>query len=219
MIKSLAVLGSTGSIGVQALEVARLHNLRVEALTAGSRVDIIENQIREFSPAVAAVADEKAAADLKIRVADTATKVLSGAEGVKECAACGAESVLNSIVGIAGLAPTVAAIEAGSDIALANKETLVAGGKFVMGLAKEKGVKIYPVDSEHSAIFQSLQGCAEKKQIKRLILTASGGPFFGKTKKDLEGVTLEQALNSVDFLAEAIANCGGASTNQLSLSP
>ncbi len=195
MIKSLAVLGSTGSIGVQALEVARLHNLRVEALTAGSRVDIIENQIREFSPAVAAVADEKAAADLKIRVADTATKVLSGADGVKECAACGAESVLNSIVGIAGLAPTVAAIEAGSDIALANKETLVVGGKFVMGLAKEKGVKIYPVDSEHSAIFQSLQGCTEKKQIKRLILTASGGPFFGKTKKDLEGVTLEQALN------------------------
>lgn len=195
MIKSLAVLGSTGSIGVQALEVARLHNLKIEALTAGSRVDIIENQIREFSPAVAALADEKAAADLKIRVADTSTKILSGAEGVKECASCGAESVLNSIVGIAGLAPTVAAIEAGSDIALANKETLVAGGKFVMGLAKEKGVNIYPVDSEHSAIFQSLQGCASKKQIKRLILTASGGPFFGKTKKDLEGVTLEQALN------------------------
>ncbi len=195
MIKSLAVLGSTGSIGVQALEVARLHNLKIEALTAGSRVDIIENQIREFSPAVAALADEKAAADLKIRVADTPTKILSGADGVKECAACGAESVLNSIVGIAGLAPTVAAIEAGSDIALANKETLVAGGKFVMGLAKEKGVKIYPVDSEHSAIFQSLQGCTGKNQIKRLILTASGGPFFGKTKKDLEGVTLEQALN------------------------
>lgn len=195
MIKSLAVLGSTGSIGVQALEVARLHNLKIEALTAGSRVDIIENQIREFSPAVAALADEKAAADLKVRVADTATKILSGADGVKECAACGAESVLNSIVGIAGLAPTVAAIEAGSDIALANKETLVAGGKFVMGLAKEKGVNIYPVDSEHSAIFQSLQGCAGKKQIKRLILTASGGPFFGKTKKDLEDVTLEQALN------------------------
>ena len=195
MIKSLAVLGSTGSIGVQALDVARLHNLKIEALTAGSRVDIIENQIREFSPAIAALADEKAAADLKIRVADTSTKILSGAEGVKECASCGAESVLNSIVGIAGLSPTVAAIEAGSDIALANKETLVAGGKFVMGLAKEKGVNIYPVDSEHSAIFQSLQGCTGKKQIKRLILTASGGPFFGKTKKDLEGVTLEQALN------------------------
>lgn len=195
MIKSLAVLGSTGSIGVQALEVARLHGLKIEALTAGSRIDILENQIREFSPAVAAVADEKAARELKVRVADTPTKVLSGEKGVCECAACSAESVLNSIVGIAGLAPTVSAIEAGSDIALANKETLVAGGKFVMALAKEKGVSILPVDSEHSAIFQSLQGCADKKQIKRLILTASGGPFFGKKKEELENVTIEQALN------------------------
>ena len=195
MIKSLAVLGSTGSIGVQALEVARLHGLKIEALTAGRRIDILENQIREFLPAVAAVADEKAARELKVRVADTPTKVLSGEEGVCECAACSAESVLNSIVGIAGLAPTVSAIEAGSDIALANKETLVAGGKFVMALAKEKGVSILPVDSEHSAIFQSLQGCADKKQIKRLILTASGGPFFGKKKEELENVTIEQALN------------------------
>ena len=195
MIKSLAVLGSTGSIGVQALEVARLHGLKIEALTAGSRIDILENQIREFLPAVAAVADEKAARELKVRVADTPTKVLSGEKGVCECAACSAESVLNSIVGIAGLAPTVSAIEAGSDIALANKETLVAGGKFVMALAKEKGVSILPVDSEHSAIFQSLQGCADKKQIKRLILTASGGPFFGKKKEELENVTIEQALN------------------------
>lgn len=195
MIKSLAVLGSTGSIGVQALEVARLHGLKIEALTAGSRIDILENQIREFLPAVAAVADEKAARELKVRVADTPTKVLSGEKGVCECAACSAESVLNSIVGIVGLAPTVSAIEAGSDIALANKETLVAGGKFVMALAKEKGVSILPVDSEHSAIFQSLQGCADKKQIKRLILTASGGPFFGKKKEELENVTIEQALN------------------------
>lgn len=195
MIKSLAVLGSTGSIGVQALEVARLHGLKIEALTAGSRIDILENQIREFLPAVAAVADEKAARELKVRVADTPTKVLSGEKGVCECAACSAESVLNSIVGIAGLAPTVSAIEAGSDIALANKETLVAGGKFVMALAKEKGVSILPVDSEHSAIFQSLQGCADKKQIKCLILTASGGPFFGKKKEELENVTIEQALN------------------------
>lgn len=194
MIKTLAVLGSTGSIGVQALEVAQMHSIRVLALTANSRTDILEEQIRKFNPIYAAVADEKAAADLKLRVADTNVKVLSGAEGVKECAACGAESVLNSIVGIAGLAPTVAAIEAGSDIALANKETLVAGGKLVMALAAEKGVNIYPVDSEHSAIFQSLQGCADKKQIKRLILTASGGPFFGKTKEELENVTLEQAL-------------------------
>ncbi len=194
MIKSLAVLGSTGSIGVQALEVAQMHSIRVIALTANSRTDILEEQIRKFNPVYAAVADEKAAADLKLRVADTDTKVLSGADGVRECAACGAESVLNSIVGIAGLAPTVAAIEAGSDIALANKETLVAGGKLVMALAKEKGVNIYPVDSEHSAIFQSLQGCTGKEQIKRLILTASGGPFFGKSKEELENVTLEQAL-------------------------
>ena len=194
MIKSLAILGSTGSIGVQALEVAQMHSIRVLALTANGRTDILEEQIRKFNPIYAAVADEKAAADLKLRVADTDTKVLSGADGVKECAACGAESVLNSIVGIAGLAPTVAAIEAGSDIALANKETLVAGGKLVMALAKEKGVNIYPVDSEHSAIFQSLQGCTGKEQIKRLILTASGGPFFGKSKEELENVTLEQAL-------------------------
>ena len=194
MTKTLAVLGSTGSIGVQALEVAQLMGFEVQALTANSRTDIIEEQIRKFNPRIAAVADEKAAADLKIRVADTSTKVLSGAEGVTECACCGADTVLNSIVGIAGLAPTLAAIEAGSKIALANKETLVAGGKIVMDAAADKGVDILPVDSEHSAIFQSLQGCQGKNQIKRLILTASGGPFFGKTKSELEKVTLAQAL-------------------------
>ena len=194
MTKNLAVLGSTGSIGVQSLEVARLSGFEIEALTANSRTDIIEEQIREFRPRLAAVADEKAAADLKIRVADTSTKVLSGAEGVEECARCGADTVLNSIVGIAGLAPTLAAIENGSNIALANKETLVAGGKIVMNAASENGVAILPVDSEHSAIFQSLQGCHGKNQIKRLILTASGGPFFGKTREELSKVTLEQAL-------------------------
>ena len=194
MTKTLAVLGSTGSIGVQALEVAQLMGFEVQALTANSRTDIIEEQIRKFSPRYAAVADEKAAADLKIRVADTSTKVLSGAEGVEECARCGADTVLNSIVGIAGLAPTLAAIETGSKIALANKETLVAGGKIVMDAAADRGVDILPVDSEHSAIFQSLQGCQGKKQIKRLILTASGGPFFGKTKEELAEVTLAQAL-------------------------
>ena len=194
MTKTLAVLGSTGSIGVQALDVAELMGFEVVALTANSRTDIIEQQIRKFSPRLAAVADEKAAAELKIKVADTKTKVLSGAEGVKECARCGADTVLNSIVGIAGLAPTLAAIDCGSNIALANKETLVAGGKIVMDAAKEKGVAILPVDSEHSAIFQSLQGCQGKNQIKRLILTASGGPFFGKDKDYLETVTLEQAL-------------------------
>lgn len=194
MTKTLAVLGSTGSIGVQALEVAQLMGFDVVALTANSRTDIIEEQVRKFSPRVAAVADEKAASDLKIRVADTSTKVLSGAEGVKECARCGADTVLNSIVGIAGLAPTLAAIEAGSNIALANKETLVAGGKIVIDAAADRGVAILPVDSEHSAIFQSMQGCKSKNQIKRLILTASGGPFFGKTKAELEKVTLAQAL-------------------------
>ncbi len=194
MTKNLAVLGSTGSIGIQALEVARLSGFEIEALTANSRTDIIEEQIREFHPRVAAVADENAAADLKIRVADTSTKVLSGAEGIEECARCGADTVLNSIVGIAGLAPTLAAIEKGSNIALANKETLVAGGKNVMDSAAEKGISILPVDSEHSAIFQSLQGCQGKNQIKRLILTASGGPFFGKSREELSKVTLEQAL-------------------------
>ncbi len=194
MIKTLAVLGSTGSIGVQALEVAQLMGFEVQALTANSRTDIIEEQIRKFHPRFAAVADEKAAADLKIRVADTSTVIFAGAKGVEECARCGADTVLNSIVGIAGLAPTLAAIETGSKIALANKETLVAGGKIVMDAAADRGVDILPVDSEHSAIFQSLQGCQGKNQIKRLILTASGGPFFGKTKEELEKVTLAQAL-------------------------
>lgn len=194
MIKSLVVLGSTGSIGTQALEVAEMHSMHIEALTANSRTDILENQIRKFNPKMAAVADEKAAADLKIRVADTSTKVLSGADGVKECASCGAEAVLNSIVGIAGLAPTLAAIEAGSTIALANKETLVTGGRIVTEAAEKKGVSILPVDSEHSAIFQSLQGCRDRKQVKRLILTASGGPFFGRKKEELANVTVEQAL-------------------------
>lgn len=169
MTKTLAVLGSTGSIGLQALEVAQLMNFEIVALTANSRIDIIEQQIRKFNPKFAAVADEKAAAELKVKVADTSTKVLSGAEGVTECARCGADTVLNSIVGIAGLAPTLAAIEQGSNIALANKETLVAGGKIVMDAAAQKGVSILPVDSEHSAIFQSLQGCQSQKQIKRLM--------------------------------------------------
>lgn len=194
MIKSLAVLGSTGSIGTQALEVAEMHSMKIEALTANSRTDILENQIRKFNPKMAAVADEKAAADLKIRVADTGTKVLSGADGVNECASCGSEAVLNSIVGIAGLAPTLSAIEAGSTLALANKESLVTGGKIVIDAAAKRGISILPVDSEHSAIFQSLQGCRDKKQIKRLILTASGGPFFSKKKEELLNVTVEQAL-------------------------
>lgn len=194
MTKTLAVLGSTGSIGVQALEVARLQGFEIVALTSNVRTDILEGQIREFSPRMAAVADEKAAAELKIKVADTSTRILAGREGVAECAACGADTVLNSIVGIAGLEPTLRAIEAGSTLALANKESLVAGGRLVTDAAESRGVSILPVDSEHSAIFQSMQGCRDKRQIKRLILTASGGPFFGRSRAELEKVTPEQAL-------------------------
>lgn len=195
MSKTVTILGSTGSIGTQALEVIEMQGYEVVALTASTNTDIIEAQIRKFKPKFAAMVDEKAAADLAVRVADTETKVLSGMAGICECAALGADYVLNSIVGMAGLEPTVAAINKGSEIALANKETLVAGGQLVMNLAKEKGVSILPVDSEHSAIFQSLQGCADKKEVKKLILTASGGPFFGKKREELGNVTVKEALN------------------------
>lgn len=195
MSKTVTVLGSTGSIGTQALEVIEMQGYEVKALTASVRVDEIEKQIRKFKPDYAAMVDEKAAQELKIRVADTDTKVLSGLQGVCECASLGADYVLNSIVGMAGLEPTLSAIDAGSEIALANKETLVAGGQLVMKRAKEKGVNILPVDSEHSAIFQSMQGCRDKKEIKKLILTASGGPFFGKKRDELANVTVKEALN------------------------
>lgn len=195
MSKTVTVLGSTGSIGTQALEVIEMQGYEVKALTASVRVDEIEKQIRRFKPSYAAMVDEKSAQELKIRVADTDTKVLSGLQGVCECASLGADYVLNSIVGMAGLEPTLSAIDAGSEIALANKETLVAGGQLVMKRAKEKGVNILPVDSEHSAIFQSMQGCRDKKEIKKLILTASGGPFFGKKRDELANVTVKEALN------------------------
>ena len=190
----MSILGSTGSIGTQALDVARLRDFSVRALTSNSNIDLLENQIREFKPEFAAVCDEKAARELKIKVADTSTVILSGQDGVCEAANVDVDKVLNSIVGIAGLKPTLAAIDAGNDIALANKETLVAGGELVKKKAAEKKVRIYPVDSEHSAIFQSLQGSPGKKSVKRLILTASGGPFFGKTRDELKDVTVEQAL-------------------------
>lgn len=193
--KIITVLGSTGSIGEQALDVARMHGYRINALTASKNTDIIEKQAREFKPVKVAMADEAAAADLKIKLADTDIKVLSGVDGVSECAADNSQAiVLNSIVGMAGLVPTLNAVDAGCKIALANKETLVAGGQLVMSRAKEKGVDILPVDSEHSAIFQALQGMNDKKELKRLILTASGGPFFGKTKAELADVTVAQAL-------------------------
>lgn len=195
MTKSLSILGSTGSIGTQSLDVARLRGYNVEALTAYSDVARMEAQIREFHPKTVAMVEEKAAADLKVRVADTNTKVLSGKDGVCACArADGADTVLNSVVGMAGLEPTLAAIDAKKKLALANKETLVAGGQLVMETAKKNGVSILPVDSEHSAIFQALQGRPANAALKKIILTASGGPFFGKTKKELEKVTVADAL-------------------------
>lgn len=195
MTKSLAILGSTGSIGVQSLDVARKQGYRVAALTANSDVEKMEQQIREFHPKMVALASETAAADLKVRVADTDTKVYAGKSGVCACAAeSDADTVLNSIVGIAGLEPTLAAIGAKKKLALANKETLVAGGQLVMQTAKEMQVPILPVDSEHSAIFQALQGRPTNQALKKIILTASGGPFFGKTKEELSKVTVADAL-------------------------
>ncbi len=194
-MKTINLLGSTGSIGVQTLDVAREHSYKIEALTAYSNVDIIEKQIREFRPSYAALVDEKAAADLKQRVRDLPVKVLSGMDGVSFCASeAKGEITLNSVVGMAGLKPTVDAINAGKTIALANKETLVAGGKLVTDAAKKNGVSILPVDSEHSAIFQCLLGSPRNSALKRIILTASGGPFFGKTKEELQKVTLADAL-------------------------
>ncbi len=194
MSKTLIILGSTGSIGEQALDVARKSGYRVKGIAAGKSVDKLEAQAREFDVEMVAVFDENAAEDLKKRLSDTNIRVLSGCDGVCEVASLKADIVLNSIVGIAGLRPTFAALEAKNDIALANKETLVTAGVLVNKKAEEMGVKIIPVDSEHSAIFQSLQG-APKGSLKKIILTASGGPFYGKTKDELENVTVEQALN------------------------
>jgi 1-deoxy-D-xylulose-5-phosphate reductoisomerase len=194
-MKGIALLGSTGSIGTQSLDVCRMHGYRVVCLTANRRVDLMEAQIREFRPDLVSMMDPVAAVDLRTRVADTATKVLSGMDGLIECATySGADTVLNAVVGMVGLQPTLAAIQAKKTLALANKETLVAGGHLVTNTAKAYGVDILPVDSEHSAIFQCLQGSPEKGAVKKLILTASGGPFFGKTLAELENVTAADAL-------------------------
>ncbi len=195
-MKKIAILGSTGSIGKQSLDVIRMRGFSVTALTANSNVQLLEEQAREFKPEYVALHDENAAKDLKIKLADTNVKVLSGLDGICECASLEeTDTVLNSVVGMVGLKPTVTAIEAKKEIALANKETLVAAGKLVTDKAKENNVRILPVDSEHSAIFQSLGGCVSKSMIKRLILTASGGPFFGRKREELENVTVKDALN------------------------
>ena len=195
-MKNIAILGSTGSIGTQTLEVVRNNReeLRVVALAAGSSVDMMEQQIREFRPLLAAMWYEEAAADLRARVSDLEVKVLSGMDGLLEIASMPESQVLvTAIVGMIGIRPTIAAIESGKDIALANKETLVTAGHIIMPLAKKCGVSILPVDSEHSAIFQSLNG-EPKDKIEKILLTASGGPFRGRTKEQLVNIRVEDAL-------------------------
>ena len=194
-MKTIAILGSTGSIGTQTLEVAEANgDLRVAALAAGSNVELLERQIRKFHPKLAALASEEAAKDLRVRVRDLDVRIVSGMEGLIEVSVMPETDILvTAIVGMIGIRPTIAAIEAGKDIALANKETLVTAGHIIMPLAKEKNVRILPVDSEHSAVFQALNG-ENGKQVSRILLTASGGPFRGKTRKELENVQPEDAL-------------------------
>ncbi len=190
---NIVLLGSTGSIGTQTLDVCRAHNISVRALSANSRTELLEKQAREFSPEYVAVADERYYNDIKVRLADTDIKILCGGEGICETAALKCGKTVNAVVGMAGLRPTLAAINAGNDIALANKETLVTGGKLVIEAAKKNNVRILPIDSEHSAIFQCLLG-AGNNRFSKIILTASGGPFFGKKRHELKKVTKEQAL-------------------------
>ena len=195
MKRTLSILGSTGSIGRQTLDVARACGHQVAALTVHRSVDLAEEQARKFQPELVAVVDENAAGDLKQRLADTTIRVVSGREGLMEAATLPqADTVVTAVVGIAGLEPTLAAIDQGKRIALANKETLVCAGDLVMQRAEEKGAEIVPVDSEHSAIFQCLQGCKDRGEVRRLIITASGGPFFGKSREELAQVTKAQAL-------------------------
>ncbi len=194
-MKNISILGSTGSIGTQSLDVCRMHGYSIKCLTANSNAALMEAQIREFKPEMVCMMNEKAASTLKAKISDMNTKVVAGLDGLIECATYdGADTVLNSVVGMIGLQPTLEAIKARKTIALANKETLVAGGHLVTNLAKEYGVSILPVDSEHSAIFQAMQGSPSKSAVKKIILTASGGPFFGKTLEELEHVTAADAL-------------------------
>lgn len=194
MKRSVSILGSTGSIGTQALEVCEVHGIEVKVLAAKRNEELLEKQVRKFKPKLVCLYDENAYRGMKIRLADLSVQLVTGMEGLCEAATLPeADIILNSVVGMIGLQPTLAAIHAGKDIALANKETLVTGGELVMKATAEKGVKIYPVDSEHSAIFQCLQGYSGCR-VNKILLTASGGPFFGKTRSELEGVTVAQTL-------------------------
>lgn len=200
-MKNIAILGSTGSIGTQTLDVARKNeDLRVVAVSAGKSVEKLEEQIREFHPILAAVWDEKAARDLKTRIADTDTKVVSGMEGLLELASMPESDILvTAIVGMIGIRPTMEGIRAGKDIALANKETLVTAGHLIMPMAREYGVSILPVDSEHSAIFQAIHG-EENKEIHKLLITASGGPFRGRTTEELRNGTVADTLKHPNWV-------------------
>ena len=195
MYQNITLLGSTGSIGRQTLDVVRKLGIKVCALTANNSIKLLEEQAREFKPRAVCIADENKYLELKNNLADTDIKVLGGNDGILECAKLSeSDVVVNAIVGIAGLRPTLEAISAKKDIALANKETLVTGGELVKKAIRENGIKLLPVDSEHSAIFQCLQG-TPNGSLKKIILTASGGPFFGKTRDELENVTVKDALN------------------------
>lgn len=195
MSKRISILGSTGSIGRQSLDVIAACGMEAAALTANSNAARMEEQARRFRPELAVMMDERAAADLRVRLADTPVRVASGMEGLLEAAELpSADTVLTAVVGMIGLRPTMAAIREGKRIALANKETLVCAGELVMAEAEKYGAEIVPVDSEHSAIFQSLQGCRDRGEVKRLLLTCSGGPFFGKTFAELEHMTAANAL-------------------------
>lgn len=195
MTNTISILGSTGSIGRQTLEVAEQMNLKVAALTASTSVERMEAQVRQFHPCLAVMTDEAAAKDLAVRLADTETKVLGGFDALEEAATVPeADTVVTAVVGMVGLKPTLAAIKAQKRIALANKETLVCAGELVMDAADRWGAEIVPVDSEHSAIFQCVQGCKDRSEIKRLILTCSGGPFFGMDYDEVGKMTREDAL-------------------------
>lgn len=194
-MKKIGILGSTGSIGTQTLDIVRKEkDLDVVSLAAGSNVSLMEAQIREFQPRIAALWSEKAAVDLRARVQDLPVRIVSGMDGLLEVATAeGMEVLVTGIVGMIGIRPTIAAIEAGKDIALANKETLVTAGHIIMPLSREKGVSILPVDSEHSAIFQSMHG-ENRARVEKILLTASGGPFRGKSRAELADMTVEDAL-------------------------
>ena len=195
MTKIIALLGATGSIGRQTLEVARELGLTVAALTAHTNIDLLERQARQFRPRLAAVYDAAAAAVLRDRLSDTDIEVLAGEEGLLAAATLAeADTLVTAVMGSVGLAPTLAAIRQGKRIALANKETLVCAGELVMSAAAEYGAEIIPVDSEHSAVFQCLQGCRDRGEVRRILLTCSGGPFYGKTHDQLEHVTAADAL-------------------------